>query len=237
MKETPVPVHRLLAVTALAAAALVAPLAGSAAAHVTVQAPGATQGGFTKLTFRMPTERDVASTALEVAFPEEHPITSLRVKPKAGWTYEIVRAPLAAPIEVHGRQVTERVSRIVWTATGGGVGPTEFEEFEVSGGPMPEVDRLLPAIQTYAGGEVVRWIEEQAEGGAEPELPAPVLELAPASEEGHGGPSVEPVADEVATQPVSAESSPTDWLGASALLVALLALGTALTGLLRRRSA
>jgi uncharacterized protein len=189
------------------------------------------------MTFRMPTERDVPSTGLEVAFPDEHPITSLRVKPKAGWTYEIVRAPLDEPIEAHGRQITERVSRIVWTATGEGVGPTEFEEFEVSGGPMPEVERLvIPAIQTYAGGEVVRWIEESAEGGEEPELAAPVLELAAAaaSEDGQGGGDAAQEAP--ATEPAAAESSTNDGLAVAALAVAVLALLAALAGLLRRRT-
>ncbi|HVM26100.1 MAG TPA: YcnI family protein [Mycobacteriales bacterium] len=225
--------RRLLTVAAVSAAALVVPLSGAASAHVTVQAPGATQGGYTKLTFRMPTEREVPSTGLEVAFPDEHPITSLRVKPKAGWTYEIVRAPLDEPIEVHGRQITERVSRIVWTATGEGVGPTEFEEFEVSGGPMPEVESLtLPALQTYADGEVVRWIEEAAEGAEEPEKPAPVLELAAASDEGHGAAVPE---TEVDAEPAAAVSGTSDWVPGVALGVAVLALLAALSSLVLRR--
>ncbi len=45
-----------------------------ASAHVTVQGPGATQGGFTKLTFRVPTEKDVATTKIEIAFPVDTPI-------------------------------------------------------------------------------------------------------------------------------------------------------------------
>jgi methionine-rich copper-binding protein CopC len=46
-------------------------------------------------------------------------------------------------------------------------------------GPLPEdVDQILfPSIQTYASGEVVRWIDEPLESGEEPEHPAPLLTL------------------------------------------------------------
>jgi periplasmic copper chaperone A len=49
----------------------------------------------------------------------------------------------------------------------------------VSVGPLPsDVDSLVfKALQTYDNGEVVRWIEEETPGGAEPERPAPVLKL------------------------------------------------------------
>jgi periplasmic copper chaperone A len=76
------------------------------------------------------------------------------------------------------------VSKITWT--GGTINPGEFQEFEVSAGPLPEdVDQVLfPSIQTYASGEVVRWIDEPVEG-EEPEHPAPVLTLVDGEE--HGG--------------------------------------------------
>lgn len=231
----------LLALTAVTAGALALPLAGSASAHVTVQGPGATQGGYTKLTFRMPVERDIATTALEIAFPAEHPITSIRVKPKAGWSYELVRTQLAVPLEVHGTTITESVSRVVWTATGAGVGPNEFEEFEVSAGPLPEVDAMVfPALQTYADGEVVRWIETATEGAAEPALPAPVLTLAAASGDAHGSmASAEPVAelDVSAAAATSAADSGTDPVAAGALGIAVVALAASAGSFVLRRRA
>jgi uncharacterized protein YcnI len=220
--------RRLTAVAALTSVALVGSLTGTAFAHVTVNAPGASQGGYTKMTFRMPTERDVASTQLEVAFPAEHPLPSARVKPQPGWTYEIVTEPLDEPLELHGREVTERVARIIWKATGPGVGATEFAEFEVSTGPLPETDRLvIPALQTYADGEVVRWIEEPVEGAEEPEHPAPVLQLAAAEGEVSG--------EAVDTEPAVAESESGSGLAIAALVVAGLALLTAIGGLFRGR--
>ena len=187
-----------LAVVAGAAAATVGLTALPALAHVTVSSPGATQGGYGVLTFRVPTESDTASTTgLKVQFPADQPLTSLRVKPKAGWTYTITRAKLDTPIESHGRQVTDYPSVVEWKATAGGVKPTEFEEFQVSVGPLPEAAEMtFKAIQAYGDGSVVSWIEETPEGGDEPEHPAPTLTLAAAGTEAAG---TQPAAGEVAS--------------------------------------
>jgi periplasmic copper chaperone A len=58
----------------------------------------------------------------------------------------------------------------------------------VSVGPLPDdTDQILfPTLQTYQGGEVVRWIDEPLPSGEEPELPAPALTLVDAARE-HGG--------------------------------------------------
>jgi hypothetical protein len=46
---------------------------------------------------------------------------------------------------------------------------------------------MFPTVQTYADGEVVRWNQPTPDTGAEPEHPAPVLDLsAPPAESGHG---------------------------------------------------
>lgn len=156
-------------------------------AHVTVNPPEAPKGGFTKLTFRAPNERPDASTVkLEVAFPTDHPIASVGVRPQPGWNYSVERAPLATPIRRESGDVTEAVSTITWTAASpdSAIKPGEFAEFDVSAGPLPaDADELVfKALQTYSSGEVVRWIEERTPGGEEPEHPAPVLTLAEAAE-------------------------------------------------------
>jgi uncharacterized protein YcnI len=174
-------------VVAVAAAALVA-AAPMAAAHVTVNPGEAPKGGYAALSFRVPTERDdAATTQLEVNFPTDTPIPSVRVQPKPGWEYEIERTTLDEPIDVHGEEVTEVVSSVTWT--GGEIGATEFDEFGVSVGPLPtDVDQILfPSLQTYDSGEVVRWIEEPTEDGEEPESPAPALTLVDEEEEGSSG--------------------------------------------------
>lgn len=160
-----------------AGVALVLP-AASALAHVTVNPREAAGGGYAKLAFRVPNERDDAGTTkLEVNFPADHPFASVSVRPKAGWTYTLEKTKLAAPVKVHDNEISEVPSKITWT--GGTVKPGEFEEFEVSVGPLPDdVDSLtFKALQTYSSGEVVRWIEEPAPGGGEVEHPAPILKL------------------------------------------------------------
>jgi uncharacterized protein YcnI len=168
---------RTVLVTLAAGAALVLP-ATSAFAHVTVNPKEATQGRYAKLAFRVPNERDNASTTkLEINFPADHPLASVSVRPQPGWKYEVERITLATPIKVHDNEISETVSKITWT--GGAIKPNEFNEFEVSVGPLPsDVDSLtFKALQTYDNGEIVRWIEEETPGGAEPERPAPVLKL------------------------------------------------------------
>ena len=100
------------------------------------------------------------------------------MKPKPGWTANVERAPLPEPVAGDGGdEITEAVSRITWT--GSRIAPGEFDEFDVSMGPLPDdTDELVfNALQTYESGEVVRWIEPTPPGGPEPEFPAPVLNL------------------------------------------------------------
>lgn len=159
-------------------------VANPASGHVTVNPGEATKGGFAKLSFRVPNERDNAGTTkVEVTFPEAQPVAHVSVRPQTGWTVTIQRAKLDRPLQTEGGDtLTESVSRISWQ--GGLINPGEFEEFEVSAGPLPDADRMVfKAVQTYSSGEVVRWIEEPAPGGEEPDTPAPVLRLLQAEAE------------------------------------------------------
>lgn len=215
-------------------------------AHVTVNPREVPQGGFAKLAFRMPNERpDSGSVKLEVTFPPEHPFSSLSVRPQPGWTFTVDKTPLATPIQREGREpVTEAVSKITWT--GGPINPGEFDEFEVSAGPMPaDADELVfKAVQTYASGEVVRWIEEAAPGGEEPEHPAPVLKLT-GSAGGHGGSGGgsggEDRADEAATATADVASDndveTARLLAVIALVLGALGLLVGMAGFARQRSA
>jgi uncharacterized protein YcnI len=174
--------NRLL-IPAAAAVMLIAVEAHPAAAHVTVNPREVTGGGYATLTFRMPNERDNArTTKLEVGFPAEQPLASVRVKTVPGWAYEIQKAKLDKPITSGEQQVTEVVRTVIWMAQGpdNAVKPTEFVEFDVSAGRLPDSGEMaFPAIQTYDSGEVVRWIERAAPGAQTPKHPAPILKLLP----------------------------------------------------------
>ena len=156
---------------------------GVASAHVTAKVIGETaaQGGYTKITFRVPNEDEKAGTVkLEVSFPQDTPLSGARTKPMPGWTSTVTMAKLAKPVEVNNADVTEAVSKVTWTAQPGTrIAPGQFQEFEVSAGPLPEADELvMPATQTYDNKEVVAWDTPAKEGEEEPEHPAPAIALA-----------------------------------------------------------
>ncbi|MCU1487774.1 MAG: hypothetical protein JWN67_4520, partial [Actinomycetia bacterium] len=82
-----------------------------------------------------------------------------------------------------GWTVTKTDTTITWA--GGTIAPGEFQEFEISVGPLPAVDELVfKAVQTYDDGTVVRWIDPTPADGTEPDHPAPTLHLVPGSGEG-----------------------------------------------------
>ena len=202
---------RIAAAGALAASAVLA-LSVPAFAHVTVQPEGtAAKGGYAVVDFRVPNERDNASTTkLEVSFPAGHPLTSALPVPVDGWKIKVDKATLDKPVEVHGEKITEAVSRITWTAEGKGIEPGYLQKFPVSIGQLPEdADELVfKAIQTYSNKEVVRWIEVPQEGQEEPESPAPVLALS-AAEDGHHGASGSSDAAEEASDDAEAAAQST----------------------------
>jgi uncharacterized protein len=227
---------------ALITVVVVALTAPAVAAHVTVQPPTAEAGAYAKLTFRVPNERPTSGTVqLRVAMPEDHPFASVSVKPVPGWTADVVRTPLATPIEAHGREITDAVTEVSWS--GGVIEPGQFQEFEVSVGPLPDdVARLeFPAIQVYASGEEVAWIQPEVEGQPEPERPAPVLDLVGAEDDGRGGGSTTDQADgartDVEATPISAtdDDAGSSTLAIVGLVVAVAALGTAIAAIASAR--
>ncbi|HVE46261.1 MAG TPA: YcnI family protein [Acidimicrobiales bacterium] len=224
------PDRRSALAAAMAAVVLaLAVVAAPAAAHVTVNPGEAAKGGFAKLAFRVPNERpDSGTVKLELTFPPEHPLSSVSVRPQPGWAFTTEKTNLERPVEREGAEaVTEAVSKITWT--GGPVNPGEFQEFEVSVGPLPEnADQLVfKAVQTYASGEVVRWIDEAAPGGEEPEHPAPVLALTA----GDAGAQTAPAAVEDSS---SKEADDTERLALIALAVGVLGLLAGVASLSRR---
>ncbi|MEV6849362.1 YcnI family protein [Actinoplanes sp. NPDC051411] len=201
-------------------AGLLVAVAAPAQAHVTVNPNTATPGGYTKVTFRVPNEMDNAKTTkLEVALPADQPIASVSVKPVPGWTATPTTSKLATPIKSHDHDITEAVSRIVWTAdAGSAIKPGEFQEFDVSLGPLPASGQLIfKALQTYSDGTVVRWIDEPSSDGTEPEHPAAVLKLTAAAA------AAAPVATQApAAAPASIGTRAPGVIGLIAAVVALL---------------
>jgi uncharacterized protein YcnI len=198
---------RGLLTVALATGVAVIGFAGVAQAHVTVNPDQATQGGYTRIAFRVPTESDTASTTkLDVFLPTDHPVASVSTMPVPGWTVRTTTSKLATPLtDDDGNQITEAVSEITWTASpDAAIKPGQFQEFPVSLGPLPKTDQLVfKVLQTYSDGTVVRWIDPTTPGAAEPEHPAPALALTATA--GDGGAAAAPSA--AASAPAAAAPS------------------------------
>ncbi|MGI5376654.1 YcnI family protein [Streptomyces sp. CA-251387] len=201
---------RIAATGALAGTAVLA-LSVPAFAHVSVQPEGtAAKGGYAVVDFKVPNERDNASTTkLEVTFPTDHPLASAMPEPMAGWDVKVTKSELDKPLEMHGEKITQAVSKITWTATGDGIKPGFFQKFPVSVGQLPEdADELVfKAIQTYSNKEVVRWIEVPQKGQDEPENPAPVLALSAAEDGHHGASSSDQASDSDDAEAASAKTA------------------------------
>lgn len=219
----------------------------SALAHVTASSPGATQGGYAVITFRVPTESATATTnKVTIQVPAATPLASARVEPMPGWTHTITMQTLPKPVTIGGRDITQAVDTIVWTATDGvGLRIDEFADFRISSGPLPEADQIVfKALQGYSDGTEVDWIEQAAPGSTtEPDHPAPTLALA--SSQGSDGGSTGPSVTASSSSPESASDSASDSTGTSAVavaaliigIVALVMSGAAVALLMRRRPA
>src|SRR3712207_6243000 len=128
-----------------------------ASAHVRVLPEEVPADTFEVFTVRVPTEKEISTTGVRVEVPEGFTIS--RVKPVPGWDYEL-------------EEEAGVVRAITWS--GGEIGPTEFQEFDIQG-KTPEEAGEYPwrAFQTYEDGSVVEWV-----GPEDAEEPASVVTVA-----------------------------------------------------------
>lgn len=207
--------------TATAVVGLAAP--GTASAHVGADAPDATPGGYSVVTFRVPTESATASTTgVTVALPPDAALASASAEQLAGWSSTVGTAPHGTPASV------------TWTAdAGAGVEPGQFGLFAISVGPLPQASSLtFDTTQTYSDGSSVDWNEPPNADGSEPEHPVPEITLTAATTGASGDttdPAVTAPVAPAASTGVAAASSSSDttarWLGAGGLLLGALGLG------------
>lgn len=142
--------------------------AGAASAHVVVHPREAVQGSYEKFTVRVPSEKDIETMEVTVRFPDGVNIT--RFEPKPGWTYDLEK-------EADGKIV-----EVTWKASGAGLGPTEFGEFNMTGKIDDDAQELVwKAYQTYKDGSVVEWV-----GAPDSDTPASVTKLVAGSTQGDG---------------------------------------------------
>jgi uncharacterized protein YcnI len=170
-------VRRVVAASVLAAG-FVCVSALPAWAHVTL-APDSADKSATdvEIAFRVPNEEATNTTKIQIAIPTDHPLLGVLAQPVPGWTAKVTTIKLKTPVHTDDGDVTDAVSEVDWTATSAanGIASGEYQRFQIIVGQLPDANEIVfKAVQTYANGDVVRWIET----GSTAEHPAPVMTLA-----------------------------------------------------------
>jgi uncharacterized protein YcnI len=225
---------RRVTTTVVATGLLVLGAAGVASAHVTAHSPDTlTKGGFAEIVFRVPDEEDTAhTTTVQVDFSATAPVPDAQIKPVDGWTATVTMMNLPKPVNTNKETLTTAVKSITWTAPRGqGIAPGQFQEFPIVVEGLPDTDTMvMPAVQTYDNGDVVRWNQPTVAGKAEPEHPAPHLDLVAATATAADTAAVVPPAE-------SSSDGTARWLGGIGIVLAAVAIGFGLGAFLRRRPA
>lgn len=227
---------RIIAATSIAlgtGALLAVAVPLSASAHVTITPDTAPPSSYSVITFKVPTESATAvTTKLEVDLPTDTPFPSVSYVPVVGWTTQVVTSKLATPVKVPGNEITDAVTKIVWTAQPGyEIKQNQLQLFPVSLNGVPDTGKVaFTALQSYSDGSVVSWSQTTKNA----EHPAPTLYITDAPPTGTSSASPAP-----ARPTASATSAPSDaiarGLGIAGLVLGAISLVLAVT-LLRRKS-
>jgi uncharacterized protein len=148
-----------------------------------------------------------------------------------GWDVKVSKKTLAKPIQTDDGEITEGVDTITWTAKSedDAIPPGAFEDFGLSVQiPGKAGDKLtFKALQTYTGGEVVRWI-----GAEDSDNPAPIVSVTAANS---ASPAPAATATPVATQAAATSADDGNGLAIAALIIGALGLIAGTAGLLAAR--
>jgi uncharacterized protein YcnI len=140
-------------------------LPGVALGHAVVFPQTSTPRAYEKYVLRVPNERDVPTTRIELRFPSEVRVVSFG--DVLGWTLTTVTDSAG------------NITGAVWTGT---LPPERFVELPfVAVNPETDATLVWPAFQSYADGERVEW-----GGPADSERPAASTRIAATGEAGEG---------------------------------------------------
>src|SRR6185436_12919266 len=110
--------------------------------HATVSPKTSAAGGRERYTIRVPNERMVPTTRVEITFPPAIRVTSFYETP--GWKLEIVR------------DSAKRIAGAIWT---GSLAPERTVEFSFGGvNPKDPTEIHWPILQKYDDGEDANWV-------------------------------------------------------------------------------
>jgi uncharacterized protein len=225
-------VKRLTIATVIA---LTLGLPAAAQAHVTLQPDEAPAGGYARLDVRVPNEEEAKDTTkVQIQMPAGFAHASY--EPAAGWKVDVKKTKLAKPVKTEDGTITEEVAQITWTGDGktGTIKPGQFQDFGLSVGlpdKKPGTKLTFKALQTYTGGQVVRWI-----GAPESDKPAPQVTLtAPEAQSGAANVNAADTAAAPAAAATGDDDGPSTGLVVVALVLGAAGLAAGGTALLTSR--
>ncbi len=209
-------------------------LAGAASAHVTVTPSETAAGAYTVVTVSVPHGCDGSPTT-KVAIGMPDGIYSVTPTRNPFYDVEKVTEKLDQPVQdAHGNELTERVSKVVYTAETP-LPDGQRDTFELSLQiPEDAAGKTLtfPAIQTCEKGETA-WSEVPASGQSEDDLehPAPAFEVTAAATGDHAA----VMADTAAASDGDDESDGGNGIAIAGLVAGLLGLALGAVALVRTR--
>jgi len=119
-------------------------------AHAVVFPRNSAPGAYERYVLRVPNEKQVATTRVELRFPADVRVTGF--EEVAGWQLQVL---------------TDSAKRIVGAVWTGSLPPQRFVEFPfVAANPKANARLVWPSYQTYADSQVVEWTG--AEGSKTP---------------------------------------------------------------------
>jgi uncharacterized protein YcnI len=186
-------VIRRLVIGVVAAAGM---FPAAAQAHIQVSPKTAAPGDAVKFTVLVPGERDSETVKVELQMP--HDLLPFSYEETPGWKRELVKASNGA------------VERVVWTGRAPSDGFVEFSF--LAGTPEKPGELEFKALQTYADGNVVRWI-----GAPDADNPAAVVKVdASAAKQNAGGESAGRDSGGAAPAATATEAAPAATVAATA---------------------
>jgi periplasmic copper chaperone A len=163
-------------------------LTGTAQAHITLDQPEAPAGSSYRAVFKVGhgCEGGAATKEIVVTLPEGL-LQGAKPMPKPGWTLTTKRRPLRAPVESHGKPVTDELAEVRWTADGeANVLPDAWYDEFILRATLPATpgDLAFAVRQVCTQGEW-NWAELPTAANPRPRAPAVRLKVTPARVEGH----------------------------------------------------
>jgi uncharacterized protein YcnI len=178
---------RQFTIKCIAAVAVITP-ASAVFAHVVLEDQTALAGRSYKAVLKVGHGCEGSpTTAMRVTIPAG--FTGAKPMPKAGWRLDIKTVKLAVPYDSYGKQITEDVSEITWTASSKDsyLPDGHYDEFVLRGG-LPKKDGVMwfKVLQSCEKG-ANDWSQIPA-AGVDPhslKSPAAQLEIIPSGAAGH----------------------------------------------------